>query len=79
MPIEKINLKRTVTHRDLLKIRSQLGKTQQEMADIMGAPYTTYREWEGDRDDRKITPAIQKMIKMIVAMAGTEVGKEFGV
>ena len=75
----QIELDEEITASKLIKIRAYLKLTMSEMADVMGAPYGTYAEWENGRREKVATPAIQQFLRLLVDVRGTKIGKRFGV
>ena len=68
-----------MTNKTLIRIRKMFGFSQQEFATVLGTKYTTYREWETARDGRSIPATVQKLVCVMIDIAGTEIGEKYGV
>ena len=61
----------------LTNLEAHLGTTAKRTAELLETSYNTYKEWKGNR--RNILGTTLLAINMLTDIAGTEIGKEYGV
>ncbi len=61
----------------LLEARNILGLRPTEMAKIMGTNYGTYKKWQNG--ERNMGGTSVRCIELLLAIKGTEAGRNFGV
>ena len=66
-----------MTIEELKQAREQLGFTQNEMAQRLRIGLRQYQKWEGG--EAKIRPLVGLTVELLLAVSGTETGKQFGV
>ncbi len=59
------------------RVRKKLGLTRAEMADAMGTPYDTFKDWDSGR--RNITPLGVRCMEMLIDLKDTDLGVKYGV
>lgn len=62
----------TVTATELHRLRSRLGLTQAQLADVVGVTPNTIARWE--RGEMRMQPAMDRLVRLSVAQA--EAGRE---
>lgn len=67
----------TMTTDELKEARASLGLTQAEMARRMRTALRQYQKWEGG--EAKIRPTVALTVELLLAVAGTEAGRQFDV
>lgn len=61
----------------LTDLEAHLGETAKRTAELLNTSYNTYKEWKGNR--RNILPPTLLAINLLTDIAGTDLGKQYGV